>query len=88
MLAPGDPEPGTSGAGAFNSGDARLRICADACTGGKRMIPAAAAAAAHRRKTIDPHPNIAFFLDLNHGIFMPGAMRQAVGAMILKAATG
>ncbi|MGA2895320.1 MAG: hypothetical protein ABSE22_20855 [Xanthobacteraceae bacterium] len=88
MLAPGDPVPETSGAGAVRSGEARLRICADACAGGKRKIPTATAAAAHGRQTIDPHPNIAFFLDLNHGIFMPGAVRQGGRTKVVKGKSG
>ena len=77
MLAPGDPDPGSEGAGPSDCGGARLRICGDDCAdarGAERHATAAMAMIAialQRQKVLKPHPDIAFFLDHKGGIFMP-----------------
>jgi hypothetical protein len=73
MLAPGDPVPGTGGAGAIDCGGASARICANDRAGVKSASAAAAqiAATPPRRKLPKPHPDIAFFLDHKGGNFMP-----------------
>jgi hypothetical protein len=68
--------PGASGAVAVACGDTRLRVCANACGSGKMTIPTTATTAAQCRKTNKPHPDIAFFLDPNHGNFMPAVVRH------------
>jgi hypothetical protein len=78
MVAPGDPAPGASGAGAVDCGGASARICAGTGAGSSRKNAAAAHTAAtlalrDRRK---PHPDIAFFLDHKRGIFMPQGARR------------
>jgi hypothetical protein len=73
MLAPGDPVPGGTGAGAMDCGGASARICANDRTGDKSASAVAAqiAATPPRRKLSKPHPDIAFFLDHKGGNFMP-----------------
>src|SRR5271167_4758692 len=65
--APGNPGPEKSGAGAADCGGARLRVWANAGGGGNSRTVAAAPTAATYRKAIKPHPDIAYFLDQNHG---------------------
>jgi hypothetical protein len=72
-VAPGKPVPGTSGAGATASGAIRLRVCANPGAGGRVIIPTTAKAAAQRRNTMGPHPDIRFFVDPKDGIFKPFA---------------
>jgi hypothetical protein len=82
MVAPGDPLPGVSGTEAVDCGETRLRICAKACGETKRKTPIAAPATAARRKIAKPHPDIAIFLDLNHGNFKPPSPGRAFPGML------
>jgi hypothetical protein len=90
IVAPGDPVAVVSDMLAVACGETRLRICANDGTGAKRTAPIAAAAKTaatpQRRIALKPHPDIAFFLELNHGNFMPPAARQAARNTIFELA--
>ncbi len=75
MVAPGEPVPARSGIEAVDCGAIKLRVCAwagmDTPSAAASKMPAAAANPAPPREAVTFHPDIAAFLDSNHGNFKP-----------------
>jgi hypothetical protein len=71
MLAPGEPVPGVSCAGAIPSGDARFCACAKANAGANRTAAAMTATAQRRSNVPNPHPVMTTFFETNRGNFKP-----------------
>jgi hypothetical protein len=68
--------PGVSAMGAVTCGDINSRDWAFACAAVITTKADAIAHAPQRRIVGKPHPNMANFLDLNHGNFMPPRLKR------------